>query len=208
MLLHSLPSVLHGPRLASPWVHPLAPHSSPSGLPAASRCEHSAHDTHHRGGRHLGPGGKGLAQVSRKAAWLLPGQRSAHLVWGGWTPPFPQNLFGVPSLRHCLEEAPAPCPSPRHPRRPSVARPLPRPPCDQRAGEAEGRTRRKLPRTNIVSRIQAPRLLRASGDGALMAILGLPRGCRSLGSGNIPQVRLTSARKGWGRAARSGEPGV
>ncbi|GAB5578561.1 hypothetical protein PRBEI_2001238100 [Prionailurus iriomotensis] len=48
----------------------------------------------------------------------------------------------------------------------------PAPPCDERAGEA-GRTRRKLSRPNIISQMQAPWLLGASGDAALLAVLGL-----------------------------------
>lgn len=54
--------------------------------------------------------------------------------------------------------------------------PAPCPPCDEWAGEA-GRTRRKLPGPNIISQMQAPWLLGASGDVVLMAVLGLLRAC-------------------------------
>lgn len=156
-----------------------------------------------------GPGRQGEAQASRKAAWVLPRQGSAHLVQGSRTPPspLPRACRGFPLQDTAWRKRPGSLPPLLTPEALPWPWPCPRPPCDQRKREG-GRTRRKLPRPSIISQIQAPWLLRASGDGALMAVPGLLRGCSNLASGNVPRVRLTSARKGCDRAALGLWPGV
>lgn len=99
------------------------------------------------------------------------------LTWDpGCTPPSPPpwRLLGILPRAPPGGRARAPCPhcSPRG----RGLGPAPGPACDERAGEA-GRTRRKLPRPNIISQMQALWLLGASGDAALMAVLGLLRAC-------------------------------
>ena len=133
----------------------------------------SRENEHPPPGGHPGPG----RQTSRKAAWVLPaGVCSPGTPAGHLRLRRPGACLGS-FLWHRLEGAlglPAPA---AHPVAMAVALALPpAPPCDERAGEA-GRTRRKLSRPNIISQMQAPWLLGASGDAALLAVLGLVRAC-------------------------------
>ena len=75
----------------------MVPHSSPSGFPAASGCEHRVHDTHHREDI-WAQKARGWPRFPGK---LLGGARpgSAHLIRGSWTPPFPRTCWEFPLFK-------------------------------------------------------------------------------------------------------------